>query len=292
MLSLPFPSTDRLKLADWLEIHALLTDDRHASLGDLERALHREVEEARGRDHVERLCEDVFGELAQRAVSAGPGYPFTLDTASVRARGELDTFVTYNFCLCLSFFGWEQKKGSKWAPRRLFEDLSGVAAANFLAGSSTRFSTPRIDLPSSFKKAIQGLCDRLGEGGGWKEQALLTPQDDAVDIIAWRQFPDQLAGQLLLFGQCASGHNWETKVNDLQPEAFCQQWMIAPPPSKALRAMFIPHRVERADWDRFTRRAGILFDRCRISYYIDPGVSFARRENLAAWTQMMLDCAV
>jgi hypothetical protein len=37
--------------------------------------------------------------------------------------------------------------------------------------------------------------------------------------------------------------------------------------SRPLRSFFIPYRIVNEKWDYYARYAGILFDRCRVSYW-------------------------
>ncbi|MGH9429871.1 MAG: hypothetical protein ACRD2L_26605, partial [Terriglobia bacterium] len=148
-----------------------------------------------------------------------------------------------------------------------FEDLSCVAAQNFVGGEVVRFASPRSFLPGQFSKAVDAVCRLIKEGQGFRGQATLSRQDDTLDVVAWRHFKDELSGKLVLFGQCASGRNWEGKAGELSPRVFCESWMIEKPPSPVLKAFFIPHRVDPLRWDFINRRAGIVFDRCRIAYW-------------------------
>ncbi len=294
MLPLPLRK-DSIRLADWLELHALSAGDSNVSVGDLERVLSREASDTSDREAPYRQAREAVGEITQRATAAGNAYPFTLSGNLITARpnAQID-HEPYVFMLCLSYFGWTAKKNSTYKPRRWFEELSQIAANAYLPGESALLSPPRKVLPASFRGAIDRLCVLAKEGGGWKPQPIgwnrkgvgLAPQDDAVDVIAWRHFPDQLPGKLLLFAQCASGDNWTTKLNELQPIPFCSQWMRDPPPSMVLKAMFIPHRVSRERWDYSTRQAGILFDRTRIANLIPVGTALPGGARLRQWCRL------
>jgi hypothetical protein len=91
-----------------------------------------------------------------------------------------------------------------------------------------------------------------------------------------------------MFGQCASGNDWASKLGELQPSAFWGQWMQDSPISPYLiRSFFVPHRIERRKWELIARKAGLLFDRCRIA-------SWACQERAdccacIAWTQEVLE---
>ncbi len=269
MLSLPDSPTDKIRLADWLEIYALLSPDGNSSRGDLESALRTSGLFARDESEaIEIKALDVFSELEDRTKAAKDAYPFKIEGSLLR---KLDwrTHPAYVFCLCLSYFGCREKKGSKAFPRRWFEHLSRDAAQHYLGGKALRFGSPRLktELPVRFNEAINYICKKLNEGAGYKAGGLSDRKDDALDIIAWRHFPDELPGKLILFGNCASEKNWEgSKKTELTPEPFCSDWMIDPPKCKIIKSLFIPHRVEYKRFLSHLKRAGIIFDRCRISY--------------------------
>jgi hypothetical protein len=125
-----------------------------------------------------------------------------------------------------------------------------------------------LGITAEFQSGNEEICRLAKEGSGYKAGGLPDRKDDAVDIIAWKLFPDGLPGKLILFGNCATEDNWEgSKKTELTPAAFCSDWMIAPPPCDIVKSLFIPHRVESRPFFSHLKRAGIIFDRCRTSYW-------------------------
>jgi len=288
MPALPLPATDEIKLSDWLEVYALVSPGGNSSFGDLERALGRAgVLESSDRGAMERKLADVSYEMQSRQRSASHGYPFAIRGGLVTLRGAREDFAAYVFCLCLSFLRVWQRRGSQVFPRRMFEELSCVAARNYLGGEGVKFGAPRAGLPRQFKFAINTLCTLMGEGEQCRVGRVFSAKDDTLDVVAWKHFPDRLAGKLVLFGQCASGADWESKMSELQPESFCQNWLYEQPPSRPIRAFFIPHRIRPDRWNSFTRKAGIVFDRCRLAYWSQGFPGLARRE-FVRWANSVL----
>lgn len=293
MLRLPLPATDELRLADWLELHALLSPDSNASYIDLERALRREGVFGLDNDEsVERKIQEVSLELERRAVSAAEAYPFVIDERSISTKGPIDRFVPYVFCLCLSFLGSEENLDRRPFPRRMFEYLSCEAARNFVGGDVVRFASPRrkSDLPVEFNRAVDELCFRIGEGIAFRGKRTFSTKDDAIDVVAWRDFPDRAEGKLLLVGNCASGNNWDSKLDELQPQLFCEDWMHETPVSihVGIRAFFVPRRIPLSDWKRVSRRAGVIFDRCRIAHWVSRVDEFRDKQHYLNWCRSIL----
>ena len=264
MLTLPVEPLNRLKLADWLELYAILSPDRNSSNGDLERALRRAAyTEIDNDEAIERKTLDAFDELEQRVNGAKEAYPFSIDYRVLRLKSNWEDFPAYTFCLCLSYSVPEDLE-----PRKLFERLSCIAAKCYIQGNGIGFGSPRTQLPAQFREAIRKMCELIGEGGDFRDQPSLNAKDDTLDLVVWKDFTDKLPSKIFIFGQCASGKNWEAKLGELQPDAFLRQWMqvpfVSPSPT---RSFFIPHRIEPRKWDFIARKAGVLFDRCRIAFW-------------------------
>jgi hypothetical protein len=276
--------TSSIKLADWLEIKSMLATDRNASRGDLEGYLRvASFDGIIDGEEIESKILEVFFELEQREISAAHAYPFRIDGGIIRLKSSWNKYPAYVFCLLLSYFGLKE---TKEAPR-LFESISCQAAKSYLRGNAIGFGFPRTELPSKFSDAVTELCRLIGEGGGFHKQALNARKDDTLDVVAWVDFKDKLPSKLILFGQCAAGENWTDKLAELQPDAFWGQWMIesviSPVP---IKSYFVPHRIEREKWDFVARKAGIMFDRCRIAYWAHEGeMNYASHIN---WVERVI----
>jgi hypothetical protein len=264
MLDLPFDDlTDPLRLADWLELYALLSPDRNSSRGDLEGVLRTaSLFELDDGEKIELKVLEVFEELEQRIEAAREAYPFDLDYRGVlRLRSsDWDEFPVYVFCLCLSYHSLRETRVGPG----LFERISCLAAKGYLRGEAVGFGSPRDELPSSFGAAIVEMCNLIGEGE-YREQPTLRRQDDALDLVAWKDFADKKPSKILMFGQCGAGRNWTDKLGELQPEVFWKQWLIGPVSPLPIRSFFTPYRVQQNMWDFYARKAGVIFDRCRIA---------------------------
>jgi len=109
-----------------------------------------------------------------------------------------------------------------------------------------------------------------------------------VDVIGWRDFPDRLAGKLVLFGQCASGGNWVGKRTELNPQAFMDAWLEHRLVSTPIKALFVPHRISLGKWEETSRKAGVTFDRCRLSYWAHQEKPLPKGSEFVAWCQTVL----
>ncbi|MHB2025110.1 MAG: hypothetical protein ACYCPQ_00520 [Elusimicrobiota bacterium] len=287
-LSLPDQPTDPIRLADWLEIYALISADGNASRGDIERALRRaSVFQSDESAEIEEALLKVFFELEDRSAATGDGYPFEIKGGVIKLRSKPKDFPAYIFCLVLSYFGWQAKRGATINPRNLFEELSCKAAKHYIQGEVFPFG-PTAANRKGFKEAVAALCNALGEGQGFKDQPTFQRKDDKVDLVAWKVFRDRRTSKLVMFGQCASGNDWKDKFAELQTDAFWAQWMQDGQISPLIRSFYVPHRVDKAQWDYTARRAGLLFDRCRIAYWAASAPEIQKDSRYLRWSMSYL----
>jgi hypothetical protein len=274
--------------ADWLELRALLADDRNSSLTDLIRAIRptgtievvldeqpgyegaspAELSDP-GDDMSEAVAESALSELDDRGVACDGTYPFSRGSQHLQALPAAVRSV-YVFLLLLSTDGILAGPPGLSAPA-LLEDLAANAAQSFFGGEGEhvhvyQFGFPRRRTLKGFKPAVNDLCARLGEGGSARDRPDTRHQKDAkLDLVAWRSFPDGRVGKLVAFGQCAAGENWTEKLSELQPRTFTNCWMADALSMEPIRMFFCPFRVERDKWPTTVLASGLLFDRCRIA---------------------------
>lgn len=292
-ISAPKSLSDPVDLADWLELNALVAKDRNSSKGDLQALLMRagSFDPATEKDKVEALCLAAFAELESRVRAANGSYPFTVSPPLITAKASaLTKFPAYVFCLCLSAWRWIRPTERPAKARQLFEDLSCFAARNFLNGESLRFASPRKPEIRSFVAAIDKVCELVGEGNGFRrdKHSSSSKKDDTLDVVAWKRFPDKRAGSLIMFGQCASGNDWIGKRSEMQPRAFISSWIDRDFAVDCVRAFFVPHRIAMDEWEETSRKGGIAFDRCRVSFWSHGRGQLPETKQLVDWCRTVL----
>ncbi len=284
--------------ADWLELRALLADDRSSSLTDLVRAVRptgtiEEVLEEQvggedaspadlsdpGDNMSEAIADSASSELDDRAIACGGSvasegtYPFVRGQQYLMSSPEAVRSV-YVFLLLLSTQGITAGP-ARLSATELFEDIAAAAAGSYFGAGGQRvevyqFGFPRRRTLRGFKPAINELCMRLGEGGGARHRPDDRYQKDAkLDLVVWRPFPDARMGKVVAFGQCAAGNDWRDKLSEMQPRTFTSAWMTHPLGLEPTRLFFCPFRVERERWETTVFSSGLLFDRCRIALHCD-----------------------
>ena len=240
------------------------------------------------------IAEEAFSEIEERWTAIGATttkYPFRLGTQSLSVQRNASR-TPYIFMLLLSRYG--KSAGPKGLfGERIFEDVSEVAARTYFGGTTGGaqtfpFGFPRRRTVAGFVPALRDLCVALGEGREGRRRPSSKKQKDAkLDLVAWRPFADERPGQLIGFGQCATGSDWTQKLSELQPTAFCKKWLADQPAHDPVRLYFVPFRVDADEWDERTIDAGILFDRCRIASLAAP-LPAALRRDCHRWTAHVL----
>ena len=269
--------------ADWLELKALSSRDRNSSIADLARTIKRAgtmdamiedddvVDVDPGGEGVTAVTAAAFDELETRDQACGlaSGYAFDVRANFIEAKGEAEKSI-YVFLLLLARYGHLAAKQVARADS-LFEEIAAAAVRGYLGGSAAgveavAFGPTRRKKGKGFRCAVDELCARLGEGGGISTEPAASDQKDAkLDVVAWTPFPDRRRGKLVMFGQCATGKNWQGKVTELQPESFCRLWLREALHIIPGRVFFVPFTIPDHGWNIAISRAGIVFDRCRIA---------------------------
>jgi hypothetical protein len=286
-LTVPPATADRVTHADWLELQALAARDRNSSMQDFASALRstgsseqledegaaEEIDD-RGGETTEPIAAAAFAEIEDRCTGCGGHYPFELGEDFLQLKGK-GRGAAYVFLLLLSTFGKDAAPAKLNAPQ-LFEELSAVALGNCLGGQRNgvktyHFGFPRRVGPPGFQEAVDKLCLSTGEGTACKDRPTRKDQKDAaLDLVAWRPFPDGRRAIVMAWGQCATGANWDGKLSEMQPAEWSAAWLRDRPVVLPLRTFFMPHCVADERWEPNALKGGVLFDRCRIAALAHP----------------------
>ena len=305
-LQSPAAANGPSQLADWIELKALFSDDRNASLQDLVAELRRDgsfdavLEEDNiyeltdsGGEVTERIANDTFSEIEDRDKATESGYPFLLNGQYIQLKSSIDAgSSTYIFLLLLSYFGADTGKAARVHPERKFEDISLEAAKSYFGRNPHDgwypFGFPRRGEERNFHLAVDKLSQLLHEGEGSRHTSISRDKKDAgLDLVVWHGFVDQNPSQLIAFGQCTTAKNWRDKVYSLPlPIDWCRLWMLDTPAVSPVRMLFIPHRPDKDQWREASILGGILFDRCRIAYHA-PTIPDDIATSCAKWIDVV-----
>ena len=271
----PLPTSDVGELADYMELRSLTTGamssrDMVSFLGQVD-----DNQNNQGIQDVENTTtdkiDDVMLEIEQRRLACGGGYPFILrregTVLEYAAPDDRVQGIAYRYLLLCTRLRMDRNRiqaGLDGA--NLLERLSAHVLANYLGSAHCQSLVFGTSAGGSFADRVEKLCSALGEGGGLRPLAGVTPPasgDAKLDVVAWIPFRDGQPGQLVVFGQCKTGTNWRDAVGELQPESFFKKWLRDPLLVDPMRAFLVAEAQDRGRWD-VVADTGVFFDRCRM----------------------------
>jgi len=268
--------------ADWLEAEALASTDGSISFEALVSVFRRGggVDAVaddngnpfdRGSETSQRVAEDAFAEMENRAYACNGRYPFRISQGLISVNAHPERSI-YTLLLLLSAVApTTGHNGTASLFERICTDVAEAYFGGFDEGvRAFRFGSPRKKPLVTLQQAINHLCTELGEGGGVRDEANARHKGDAgLDVVAWKHFPDKKPGKLIAFGQCAGGSTaWDLKLSELDGAKFAKKWLRDAFVVDPLRMFFLPRWVDQEDWTDTGVDGGIVFDRGRIASFL------------------------
>jgi len=259
-------SFELFSLTDWLESVLLFQQDPPPTMSaaDIQAAL-----EGINESDLEGSASDIQRAVQARHLSI-QAYPIQRTLTGYERTMAWTECLSYSFLLLASLHHHYPKlRPPKYSQRiheaaELFERLSAIALGAYVSGEVERFAEiRRPPVPRFFGEALMYLSECSGESVGAGLYVTGDEKDDGVDLLAWRPFPDRRPGQLMLFGQCAIGLDWNDKFGDLIENHWRGHMFWHVYPGKAFMVPF--HHEEGELWRRSCGAGGIIFDRLRLA---------------------------
>lgn len=209
-------------------------------------------------------------EIDRRFYACDGHYPFSTDRNSIRyspgeSSIEQKMSLVYEYMLLATRLNMQQYKISgNIDGSLLFEELSALAVQNYFGNKAESFVFGTRS-QGGFKEKINQLINSLNEGVKAKdpEDPTHDEKDGGLDVVVWKSFSDGKRGKIIGFGQCKTGTEWRNLVGNLDPDEFCKTYFQEQPISKPIRLFFVAESFKE-NFEKICRRAGIMFDRCRI----------------------------
>ena len=307
--------------ADYLELKAVFSSDHQSFSEDivdeLELAANASFDDV---DAEMKVREDVAAgavtRMESRKLALEESYPFELDrrgsiilfTASEPNLGQ----AAYLVSLILSNLGTMTPllNGSHLHPtsdeirllRTYFQYFATAAIAAEIGGEAWSFGFPRPD-GTGFKTKLKEIWEVLRDGTvGFDHSAPSSPQDDKVDIFAWREPRDRLPGFLLVAAQVATGRDWKQKsIRDHVQNVFPRRWFSRPPATTMVTYHIIPFARPDDSFRDDIVSLGNVLHRLRVPRRVAEAVglvqngvaieAFDQLSTAAQWIQSFVDKA-
>ena len=273
----PSPRAHKHELADFAEL--ICWKDNGTSATALSRLLARleENDYSGGVPEEEELdarVEQAYMEIERRQEVCGDSYPFTIGNQGLTLQASQETgnprHVIYKYLLLATRLNMnDHRKHANIDGTKIFEELSADVAREYFGDRAKGFVFGTAADNANFPGKVDDLCYQINEGGGFVDNSGSTGtsmKDGKLDIVVWKPFTDGLPGKLIGFGQCKTGTYYENELTQLQPDVFRDMWMRSPLVVLPVRMFFLAEALASAGGGRIytSRRAGLLFDRCRI----------------------------
>lgn len=289
---------DAAKLLDWLELTAIFSNSRQASLDLAMNALEiaedsNEIVIADGDQAAEEVIDSIAEEVRERQEAlTESAYPFIMSkNGETLLLVEELTYGHYAYLACLvlnhAWAGGQLLSPSKPTPQELhngrneFEVLASVAAIAISNGGPTfLLGTNRIGAQALLDR-IAHICAVVNEGSA---RANLHPDapphanDDKIDIITVEREQDGPPHRAFWFCQSAAGKNFDEKPVINEIARFLEIWFDQNPANTS-GAVFLPPMLTRSQANYQTRRLGQLFHRRRLPLLAQQGRAHLQADN-------------
>lgn len=263
-------NSDLIVAADWVELTVLLSDsdDGVTSHEIIDYLIESQIYEDQG--YCAEFVESVLSEIRLRARISGSEYPLSVDkNQRVIRSSPWEECVGLTFCLTLStlpyFSGYHDfAEGNYVEQGELFELVSVEAMRSWFPEWDVR----RTGWGGGQGKSLTELLDEIASitGEDVRTEALDfvadSEKDLGLDLAAVRQFSDDRPALPVIFGQCASGRNWQKKLQTPDTSRWKQLLTLTHTP---LKAFTFPFRLGELDYPaRRSQHKGLLMDRLRL----------------------------
>jgi hypothetical protein len=255
---IPFPTgakPDPDEVADWVELRALASG-RAIKFGDIKAAASGE-----GVTDPDALGEETWHVLEARSRLCGSRWPLVL--AGRRLSRRLHLRVSLTLYRYLGLLSVAENLDSD--DRALFEDVVALLLSALTGRPGYRTGHPawRGQL-SSFRDRVERYGLLAGLAPLEKGQTPLPYDKDlGLDAVSWRRFADARGGDLHYVAQCATGGDWEDKLDDFKFSAWGPHIHWAVPPTRVFATPRVL-LVSSSKWIRITQEGGLILDRPRL----------------------------
>lgn len=232
--------------------------------------------------------DEIATEVKSRTIYTNRRYPFSLIQSDYVLKytpsGDIHDFV-YKFLLLTTRLNMSSDKMQGGVDGALlFEHLSAVVAKNYFGvKAEVAIIGTSKEKRIGFRKKLEEIVMKMGEGGKIHENKGYKPQDDSVDVIVWKGFSDSKPSKLIALGQCKTGTTWQDQVSQLTPLTFCKTWFSNQPVITPLNMFFTAQYFPNEKWMPLAYRGGLVFDRHRIMDYLPDDLEKELVTKIKTW---------
>jgi len=292
--SLPSPRAYKEEKADFWEIQSIQNPGLFISRTNIVSTLSKGADEI-SHDGIESEDDDiddgldsVFEELEKRLKYTNGKYPFTITKSSLKILDENTIFkLVYQYLILCTRLNMKTNKVQNGIDgTQTFEKLCSYIAFKYFGHESISFVFGTAE-PGSFGTKTKDLIKRIGEGTSFKNPNNNPPtaNDDAIDVVVYRNFSDERIGKIIGFCQCKTGTHWRSDIRKLNPSEFCSRWLLTDPVLIPIPIVFICDTLNE-DFSFYTSQQNYLvFNRFRIIQFVEEDIPKDLLDEITNWVE-------
>jgi len=267
---------------DWAEMSLLFSQKSSISRSDYVTAL-----EESGHSDPEPIIGNIWHEAQWRQASLPEYYPVDVRQSRLVKKRNWESSLSYSFMLLISrhtfYKSTKITNKTRRVPLKLFERLVSVSLKEYL-GRSLNIGFPRegVFKKKSFRQGLQYISDIIYEELSDPLVLKKKAKDEGLDVIAWKPI-DKRPGQTIILTQCTIGDDWKTKTGEISIENWQDIINFAAKPMRALAFPIVYHD----QWNYWSKKGGILFDRLRLTLLFPKDTSYLQRA-IKTWTETQM----
>ena len=161
-----------------------------------------------------------------------------------------------------------------------------ILLTNILAKNQFHLFLEQQNL-GSFEAKTKDLIKKIGEGTAFKNPNNNPPtaNDDAIDVVVYRDFSDERIGKIIGFCQCKTGTHWRNEIRKLNPSEFCSRWLLTDPVLIPIPIVFICDTMNE-EFSFYTAQQNYLvFNRFRILQFLEDDLPEDLLEEITNWVE-------
>jgi len=221
------------------------------------------------------IASDLWEALKLRQHCTNENSPFDITATRIERKQEWDKYPAYSFCLLLSMGVWSKVKpawrnlgGGFTAEGELFEKLTEASLIRHFPDWEFRVigwsRSNTTGLADTIKNIGQNLRER--ELASYIDYLDPRSKDAGLDLIGYRTFKDTRGALPIFFLQCATGDNWDDKLDTPNLDIWGK---IIDFTSKPKRGFAMPFSLLESDKSRIFRQSAVkvggpFLDRYRL----------------------------
>lgn len=274
---------------DWIEGSILFVDDVLSSTDIVDALCEDNIYTSQ--DMAAEMVGNAWSELKRRASCVGTGVSFSITGMRMsRQHASWEDTPAHSFCVLLSLAKWHHDWAKQFGKDfneqgSIFEELTKLSLENLLSGWNIHLTGWARTRANKLGAVVDEVATQLGETKGKLERwTRPTANEAGLDILCYRPFPDKRGGIPVYLMQCASGGDWEGKLDTPSLNVWEKIIEFTAKPKKAFAT---PFAFLEDDFRINSNRVdGMLLDRYRLLSVAsgeDVWVPRPLKDRIVAW---------